>query len=101
MIVVCIFFILTTNISFSGELEAAMNESINYLIRENNGRGRFVVNPYWIPSKIETVRKFFNQLGSISRLAMFSLNCPDERYEDSSKKCLYDFISGPPNEEKK
>lgn len=78
-----------------------MNNAINFSIREDNGRGGYIVNPYRIPSKVETVNKFFKQLGSISRLGMFCLDVPDERYNGEMKKCLYDFISGPPNEEKK
>lgn len=77
-----------------------MNQEIHSLIREGDGRGPFVVNPYSIPSKVQTVHKFFEQLKRVPRLSMFAEDVPDGRYDDKTMKRLFEYLSGPANDDK-
>lgn len=89
-----------SNTFFSAFLEFKLQREINLCIRDRDGRGSFVVNPYTVPSKVTTIAKFFKQLKTTSHLQMFTDDVPDDRYKEGTKKRLYEFVAGPPNEEK-
>lgn len=89
-------------VSFSAKSEEDLFRKMNFTIRESDGDGKFIVNPYGIPTKLTTVKRFFKQLEHVPRLAMFSEEVADDRYYDeSTKKRLYDFVAGEKTNEKK
>lgn len=67
----------------------------------DGGKGKFVVNPYLIPSKWNTIARFFKQLRTVPRLKTFAVETPDGCHNELMTWSLFEFIDGEPTKQKK